>query len=173
MDKRSSWVIGLLALFVTAAPAAQDSRGTLPGFGVPWLIPPGVVALEPQQREEIASLRRGLHDRYCELSAQLTDAQEQLRAALKPGQAGGQAAARLSEKVEALRREARAARTRAEERAQALLTEEQRVVLARWRGGRRGAAGEIEDVPYQVLPSIESDEPDIENLDDPELDPRY
>lgn len=173
MDKRTSWIAAMLLLLASTAAPAQAPRGPMPALGVPYLIPPGVVALDEQQRQRLASLRRDLHERYCRLAARLIDQQEELRAALAPGQPGGQASARLSEAMDGLRREARSARANAQERAEALLTTEQRTVLARWREGRRGEQGEVGDVPYTVLPGIESDEPDIENLEDPTLDPRY
>lgn len=173
MDRFLRW-IALALLFLSIAPAmAQTPRERTPQLGVPYLIPPSVVKLDEAQRESIASIRRDLAARYCELSVQIIDVQEELRALLVRQPPGSRATARVSRRIDALRDEIAEARAAAMERAEEILTPSQRKVLARWQEGQRGKPGELEDVPYTVVPSIKPDEPDIEDLEDPSLEPEY
>ena len=159
------------ALSVSAQDQERGRRG--PEVGVPYLIPPGVVDLDEPQREKITTMRRELHDRLCSLTGELLLAQEELRTRLARRPRSNESLAEASRRISDIRSRILEARSEAQERATAMLQPQQREVLAKWQEGRRGGRGELDAVPYTVLPSIESDEPDIENLEDPELNPRY
>lgn len=159
-------------LLVSAAKAQELSTALSDDLGIPYLIPPGVVALNDKQRETVVNIRRELQERYCTLTGELLLAQEDLRAQLARAPRSPEAVAEAARRVEDLRERMQSARAEAQNRALALLAPKQRSVFAKWQAGQRGGPGG-EDVPYTVLPGIQQDEPDIENLEDPETRPRH
>lgn len=166
-------IVAVLMLLLLDAAEAEPPRGSSYDVGVPYLIPLGAVELDERQLEAIASVRRELHDRYCTLAGELLLAQEELRAQVARRPPRTEAVAAASRRVDDIRDRIVQAWGEAEMRALELLTPQQRLVLAKWQKGRRAPLGGIENIPYTVLPGIQRDEPDIENLKDPELKPQY
>ena len=122
----------------------------------PTLIPFGLFELNEQQRQGIRQAQRDFHARYCDVTGRMLDAQYEIRDLYARTQRDPKQIGQAFRNLAVLQQQLIEARITAENRAEAVLTNEQRQKLHARRKGRLPGAYSG-DLPYMMHPGIQDD----------------
>jgi hypothetical protein len=117
-------------IYLVTSPALSQPASAEP------LVPLGMFELNEQQRQNLRQIRRDFHARHCDLSWRILEAQEDIREMYAREKREAAQVGTAFRNLATLQQQLIEARINAENRAEAVLTEEQRAKLRAWRAGR-------------------------------------
>lgn len=146
---RSCLGVFALLILLTLAAAAEPLPPTAQA-----LVPLGLFELTPSQRKAIREARQEYHAQYCDLTARIEDAQENIRELYAKDRRDPKQIGQAFKVLASLQQQLIEARVTAENRAEAVLTADQREKLLHWRAGY--LPGVYADVPPYMNPRYPS-----------------
>jgi len=160
-------MLALAVALVLAGGDAGAQRSAPPAY---FLVPPGLLQLGSEQRDQLRRIQRDLHARRCALDGRILEAQADLRELYDAPERNAEAIGAAFRRIATLQQERLEARIDAENRVDALLTEAQRLKLVRWRRGQ-GPAPYPESLPYMMHPGTQTGDFEPLNIEEPEQRP--
>lgn len=160
-------MLALVAALVFFGADARAQRPLPPGY---FLVPPGLLKLDAQQRDRLREIQRELHASRCGLEGRILEAQADLRELYDAPKRNAKAIGAAFREIAALQQQLLEARIDAENRVDVLLNEAQLEKLGRWRRGQ-GFAPYPDFLPYMVHPGPRTGDFEPWNIDEPEERP--